>query len=72
MFKWYPKGLLYITRETLYTMCIFRMIQCLVEHNVGFYELFFTKYALYHTIALLFFGSIVYTIDYHWCKNKKL
>ncbi|WP_425363470.1 hypothetical protein [Candidatus Tisiphia endosymbiont of Hybos culiciformis] len=73
MFKWWdPKDLLYLIRETLHMTIMLRVIIYLIEHNIGFYEIFFSKDALYPTILLLFFGFIFTTIQYYWCKNKKL
>ncbi|WP_341750800.1 hypothetical protein [Candidatus Tisiphia endosymbiont of Sialis lutaria] len=44
-----------------------------VDRCIGVYKIFFIKYSLCHTILLLFFGFIGYTIDYHYrYKNKKL
>ncbi|MCC8371548.1 MAG: hypothetical protein LN568_02135 [Rickettsia endosymbiont of Pseudomimeciton antennatum] len=72
MFKW-DQYLLYVIRETLHMTIMLRVIIYLIEHSVGFYELFFSKDGLCYTLPSLFFGFIGYTIDYHYRhKNKKL
>jgi hypothetical protein len=72
MFKW-DQYLLYVIRGTLYMTIMLRVITYLIENNIGVYEIFFIKYSLCHTIPLLFFGFIGYTIDYYYkYKNKKL
>ncbi|OZG31848.1 hypothetical protein RiCNE_07620 [Rickettsia endosymbiont of Culicoides newsteadi] len=72
MFKW-DQCLLYTIRMTLYMTILFQTIQYLIEHNIGFYELFFSKDVLYDTLYSLFFWFIFSIIQYYYkYKNKKL
>jgi ABC-type tungstate transport system substrate-binding protein len=57
------KHICYIVRMTICTTLIYRATACLMEHNIGFEELFFSKKALAYTIPSVVFGLIFYTLQ---------